>query len=49
MVKIVGMATRKPSALLKRVKAPAQAMNFGRSASGSPSSSQITESGSFRA
>ena len=34
---------------VKRVNPLAHAVNFGRSASGSPSSSQITESGSFRA
>jgi hypothetical protein len=40
---------RKPKALVKRVKPLAQAVNFGRSARGSPRSSQITDSGSFRA
>jgi len=35
-----------PMVPVKRVKPPAQAVNFARSASGRPSSSQITASGS---
>jgi hypothetical protein len=49
MAKIFGTTLRKPKALVKRVKPPAPAVNFGRSARGSPRSSQITESGSLRA
>src|SRR5215472_1448838 len=45
----VGTMRRKTRALEALVARFAQAMNFGRSASGRPSSSQITESGSARA
>jgi len=38
---------RKPSAPVKRVKPPAQAVNLARSASGRPSSSQITDKRQF--